>query len=187
MGVAQGAIIAVAVILVLGLAKAVAQKPPKVDEATGAVILQYGWPLRVLGLICGPGMCLAVIVLMLVVGFKEPGDPYYAGGIFLLFGVLGGVLMLEAFRVRIILDGTGITGHSPWGKVRSIGWSNVQEVSYSLLAGWFLIRATDGQTIRVPMLLTGIRSLVSAVQLHLRPEQYAGAEKGFEMAEKKVF
>ena len=91
--------------------------------------------------------------------------------------LLGGLVMLETFRVRIILSAERITGETWWRRSRTIGWADVAEVSYSQLGGWFVFRAMDGQKLRVPLLLTGIRSVRYAVERHLRPEQFARAVK----------
>lgn len=183
MGTVQIVITAVAVALLMGFLQAAARKPPQVDQETGNVVLAHGWLLKGIGLVFGLGMCVLLIVLMFTAGFKKPQDPYIAGGLCLFFGVLGGIVLIESFRVRIVLTADAIIGHSPWRETRTIRWADVAEVSYSAVNSWFVIQSVDGQKIRASLYLTGVATLCQAVRRHLRPEQYQGARMGFEMAE----
>jgi hypothetical protein len=178
MGVAFGVVVGGAVLLVLGLAAAVARAGPKVDEQARTFTVEYSWLIKGIGLVTGLGMPLLVIGLMFVVRFRTERDVYAAGGLLLFFGLLGGWLLLESMRVRVVVSEQGVVGYSPWRAVRSFRWDEVKQVYFSQTSN-FVIVGPGGKKIKVNVLLTGVRELCLAFKRFLPPEVYAGAVKGF--------
>jgi len=172
-------IVAIAVPAILSWCMAAARRPPRVDQATGAMILEYGWPLRLIGVVTGVAMPIALVCLAFVFPPRTLQDALSAGALMLGFTLLGGVLLVETTRVRLWLHRGSIVSYSPWRETRTLRWAEVGKVSYSGTNKWFVIEGPRGVKIRAHVLLVGIGSLVEAIRTKIPPERYAQARAGF--------
>src|SRR5438093_1094072 len=109
-----------AVVLVWVLSQA--RKPPKVDIASGCLILKHGWLLR------GPGLFSGLALPPLAIG-GVLGLPVQTLAQFCVLALIscgmalsGVYLLVETMTVRVILGADGITARSPWRGWRTFLW-----------------------------------------------------------------
>ena len=123
-------------------------------------------------------MSVLLIVLMFTVPFKEPQDPYIAGGLLLFFLILCGVLFLES-KSQVELDEEGLTAWSPWRGGRTIRWSDVAEVTYSAGSQYFTVISSDRDKIRIHTMMRGVREFCQTLAERVSAEKLRRAESGF--------
>jgi len=153
-----------------------AKQPARRDTTTGRFILSYLSFFKILGLVCCIGMPVLLIILAIMVPFKNPGDPYAAGGMFAAFFLLGLILYLES-KSRIEFDEKELSGWSPWRGARSMPWSDVADVRYSPGSQYFTVTSQHGTKIRIHAMMRGVKDFhdmlirkVSATKLeHVKP------------------
>ena len=172
-------LLAIAIPAILSWCMVVARRPPRVDAATGATILEYAWPLRAIGVVTGVAVPLALAGLAFAFPPQTFKDAFAAGALMLGFTLLGGVLLVETARVRIWLHRDSIVSYSPWRETRTLRWPEVRKVSYSATNRWFVIEGPRGAKIRAHVFLVGIGALVDAIRTKVPPERYAEARAGF--------
>jgi hypothetical protein len=160
-----------------------AAKPAKRDPKSDIIILQYPSAFRILSLVLGLGMSLLLIVLMIIAPFKEPQDPYIAGGMLLFFLILGGCLFLES-KSRVELDQNGVSASSTWRQRRTIRWDDVAEVRFSAGSQYFAIISGQGEKIRIHTMMRGLREFCQTVSERVSAEKLKRAAAGFEFVEK---
>jgi hypothetical protein len=85
-----------------------------------------------------------------------------------------------------VLSAEGLDFRSPWRPRCFVGWRDINDVSYSILARWFVIRSAWGQTIRVPTWIAGISSFVGELRKRLDPLVFDDARSGFELVERDL-
>jgi hypothetical protein len=155
-----------------------------VDPVTGATVLHYSWVLRGLGLVGGVGMPLLIAVLIVVLPKNSPNDPLIAAGLAGFFLLLGFPLLVETMCVRVDVSKDGIRKASPWHSAREFRWDEIKEVRHSQAWGCFVFVGPRRKKISVPLLTVGIGDLADAVCRNLDRDQYAEAEKGFDIMER---
>ena len=154
------------------------------DETTGGVILEYPTSWKVMSaalLILGCGM---VLMAWVIIGIKEPEDPYIFAALLLFFGGIGGALVIETFKGRVIVSENDVLAMPAWSRPRSISWDKIKELKYSSGMGWFTIASHTGIIIRVPVYFCAIDVLEQEVRHRLHPKIYQYAEEGFVIARK---
>lgn len=155
-----------------------------IDPATGGRRLGYGLPLPLVGLFLG----LIVPTTIMALGFSLlPLNGVES--ILLLIAALmlflgGGFLFLEGVGVRLVLTPDRLISSTPWRSRRELRWSEIDEVSYSLVNYWLIIRGPK-TTIRASLFLQGIGDLAEAIDKHLDPSQVRINRVGVELARKK--
>lgn len=186
MGVIQGAMIGFAIALLVASTGTTFRKPARIDDATGAFILEHGSLMRGIGLVLGIGMPIIVIVLMFIMPFRSPVDVVMAGGVLLFFALVGGFVLLEAMLARITIHDHGIVADSAWRKRILLRWEDIAEVSYSASNKWFVVLGNRGGQIRVSLFLRGIGSFVRSIKKHISQERYGHAARAFDWVEKRT-
>ena len=117
------------------------------------------------------------------VGWGAPLGPkvFVASTVSLLgLTLLAIVGVLEFAFVQVRVGEHGLASKSPWTGERFIAWSDIDAVSYSAFGQWFAIRATSGQVIRAPLLLSGIALFAELLRQRVPPAK-VHATKGFAM------
>jgi hypothetical protein len=149
-----------------------AKQPARRDAASGTYILEYPSLFRMLGLFCCIVMPLLLIILVIVIPFKNPEDPYAAGGMFALFFLLGLVLYLES-KSRIEFDQKNLSAWSPWRGARSISWGDVADVRYSAGSQYFTVTSGNGTKIRIHSMMRGINDFRDMLNRRVDDEKLA--------------
>lgn len=60
-------------------------------------------------------------------------------------------------------------------------WPEVEQVSYSSVNSWFIIRAADGWKFRVSVLVPGVSQFLAECENHLAPADLAKARPGYQL------
>src|SRR5688500_11539179 len=102
----------------------VIRRPPA-PPTSDAVVLRYGGLLRMLAWLSALGIPALLIWVMAYLPLRPPNGVMVVGAGMLVFGVIGGLLLIETSRVRIIITDEGIHGFSPWRGERVIPWKQV--------------------------------------------------------------
>jgi hypothetical protein len=83
--------------------------------------------------------------------------------------VMSAWLLSEAIGRRLTITDAGLETRSPWG-TRYIPWTDVEDVSYSYLNSWLVVRGRAGVRVRVSRYLSGTQDLCEAMARNLEPE-----------------
>jgi hypothetical protein len=170
--------VGVIAVILFGLAAISARRPGKLDPVTGELVMTYSLPLRVVGVGLGLLVPALLIVVLLAVPLKNEQEALGLGIGGTVFALLGGFLLLETLRFRIIVSEAGIRSHSPWRPVRFLPWGEVRSVTSHSPTRYFVFRGR-GCNVRVPQWVTGLELLVAAARRHLPPEVAAEADDLF--------
>ena len=160
---------------------------PRRDETTGGVVLEYPTSFKVMSLTLLIAGCGMVLIPLVVIGIKEPEDPYICAALFLFFAGVGGGSTLESFRTEIIVSDSGLSHRSYWSRPRVLLWEEMICMGYNRWMCWFKAVDRSGKVIRIPLHLGGMDAFEKAVRRHLRPTVYRDAEEGFAIAKKGVY
>jgi hypothetical protein len=150
--------------LALWLVLAGRNKTP--PASPGTVVLHYGWKLRFLGL-CIAFAIPMLIILLLAASMRQTGQVVPIGVLLLLAGLAGGVLLVETQGLYVVVTESGILGISPWRGRREWRWDQIEQVSYSRVNRWLIVRGPQHQVIRASFYLVNIRDLAQAVLRHV--------------------
>jgi hypothetical protein len=172
---------AVLAVILLGLAAISARRPGKLDPVTGELLMTYSLPLRVVGVGLGLLVPALLIVVLLTVPLKNEQEALGLGIGGTVFALLGGFLLLETLRFRIIVSEAGIRSHSPWRPVRFLPWEEVRSVTSHLPTRFFVFRGR-GCNIRMPQWLTGLDLLAEIARRHLPPKALPEADEVFTLS-----
>ena len=150
--------------------------PRKAETPNALAVLRYGPHLRSLALIFA--LIPPLIMLYAVWSFfwRTPAMMNIAGMLLLAGSLVAGLLLIEVTRVQVILTEEGITRDSPWSKVLTVKWGEVERVRYSSLNQWFLVVGA-GCTIRVSRHLSGIDMFAVMVRRKVMPERWVSASR----------
>lgn len=150
------------------------QGPRKMDVPDVLVVLRYGSVLRVLALVLA--LTPPALMIYIVCTFAWRNDTVLAGAgvLFLLTGILAGLLLIDVERTQIALTEDGLTRDSPWTGRSALKWSAVERIHYSPLNRWLVV-AGAGQTIRISRHLVGVGAFVKTARRKIGAERYASA------------
>jgi hypothetical protein len=165
-------IIGVAELLLWALA---ALRPVRIPAA--GTVLQYGAKLRWFGLAVALLIPTILIAAMLLIPFPHTGRLVLLGVNLAVLGLVGGVLLLETQRSRIVVNDSGVVGVSPWRRTHSFSWSEIHAVTYTPLDHCLILHATGGRRIRASLYLRGIEELTRSIKHKLPADRYASAVK----------
>jgi hypothetical protein len=168
----------------LGLLMWVAQRgKPTVsfdpDQIAGTLVFRHSWLFRGFALFAGIGIPLAITVLVVFNPPKNPGDVYAILGLYGLFILLSAPLLWESWRFAVYVSPKGIECRSPWRPGRFLPWRDIEEVSFSPMNSWFVIRSTDGWKFRIHTLVPGLSQFLEQCEQHLPAGALDGAEAGY--------
>jgi hypothetical protein len=158
-------------LLVLALFLWESRKPARA-RFDGTLMLSHGTFIWTLGIISGFVVPLCIAIIGLIAGMGDPKDPYYFLALVALFGGMGALLLLEAYRNWVILSPFGIEQHTFWGRSKQFAWSQITAVDYSPQSGNFILHSHSGEKIRVNTYLRGIPSFLQFMCDHLPEEMY---------------
>src|SRR5262245_13483565 len=153
--------------------------PRKVDAPNVLHVLRYGAMLRTLALVLAllPPMIMTYVIATFPL--RNEKALYVAGCSFLAVCLIGGVLLIEVARGQVWISEDKVWRISPWSRQPiEIAWSEVEQVSYSSVNSWFLVRGA-GKTARVSTYLIGIGEFVRAARRKLTLDRYGAAAAAF--------
>jgi hypothetical protein len=172
-------IIGGAVVGFLGLLMWVAQRGKPAVAADGTLIFRHSWLFRGFALFAGLGIPLTITVLVVFNPPQKPGDVYAILGLYGLFILLSAPLLWESWRFAVYVSPKGIECRSPWRPGRFLPWRDIEEVSFSPMNSWFVIRSTDGWKFRVHLMVPGLSQFLEQCEQHLPAGALDGAEVGY--------
>lgn len=131
----------------------------------------YGTAPKVFALAVAVGMPLVVLVILALQARPlQPGEGPSFVGLLALFGGLGGVLVLEFFRVRLEYDEVGVDVASPWSRARRLEWAQVTAVLWRPTAKWLdLVGSAGSRRLHVSPMLSGLDGLARVALERLPP------------------
>jgi len=174
---ASAAVTAVLTTLFLSWVLRQARRPIP-TQPDGTFVLAYGRWMLALGVVCGILAPAGIVVIAVMVGFREPNDPYYVAGLLAFFVLMGGWCLAEALKRRVVVSDRGLVEHSPWRRTRRVDWSDVVAVKFGNLSGYVTLVGRSGQQVKVSIMLRGIAQLADAVGRHVPPALAAAALTG---------
>ncbi|MCI0376162.1 MAG: hypothetical protein L0215_01015 [Gemmataceae bacterium] len=167
METARWVVIAAAIVLSVGWIGVAIVKRPRPTPAPDDIVLRYGFTIRFLGVLSALGAPLCMILLMVLAPLPRPRDAYWAGGILFCLGCLGGILLLEIAGVRLTFNAQRVLSISPWRQQLEWRWEEIEQVSFSRLNRWLVLKGPGGKKVRASIYLLRIRDLVQAVKQHI--------------------
>jgi hypothetical protein len=169
-----------AVVGVLGLLLWAAQRgKPRSDPETETLIFRHSILLRGFAMFAGFGIPIGITILMFFHPPKHEGDVWAIIGLYALFGVLSAPLLWESLGFALVVSPEGLDCQSPWRGRQFILWDEVEDISYSSMNSWFIIRATDGWKFRVSVLVPGLSHFLEQCERHLPLSVLADARPGY--------
>jgi hypothetical protein len=154
---------------------------PRVDPETGALLFRHSAIFRGFSLFAAFGIPLGITVLVIFHPPKKEGDVGAIISIYALFAVLSAPLLWESMRFALTVSAEGLDCRSPWRGRRFIAWDEVQDISFSKINSWFIIRAADGWKFRVSTFVPGLTHFLEACEDHLRAVALEQARPGYEL------
>jgi hypothetical protein len=146
------------------------------DTVEGYTVLRYGPKFRgigILGVLMGVVVFL-VIAVRVVLEYDPPETLFIGIGLLLFFLLLSTPLLLMGFRTAVMLDDSGISFRGALGGSSHVPWEAVENVTYSSMAGGFLVKAS-GRKMKVPFLLHGREYFVEECKKRVPPDRYGDA------------
>lgn len=151
---------------------------PTTDPDSGTLAFHYTFWLRWGSVGFAAGL-LAAVTFLVVVHPPEEDEAVYVALSYALFGSLGAVLVWDVFRFRLEVGSEGLDRRSAWRRRRFVRWEEVVDVSFNGPHGWFEVRTTDGQKVRVPALIGGLGDFLAACERRLTPAQLEPARTAY--------
>jgi hypothetical protein len=184
MGRGIAGVIGLVVVGFLGLLIWVAQRgKPTVTFAPGQIVgtlvFRHSLLFRGFALFAGLGIPLAITVLVIFNPPTKEGDVYAILGLYGLFILLAAPLLWESWRFAVYVSPQGIECRSPWRPGRFLAWKDIEEVSFSPMNSWFVIRAKDNWKFRIHLLVPGLSQFLEQCEEHVPPGALDGAEAGY--------
>lgn len=133
----------------------------------GGVVLHYGWKLRFLGLCIAFAIPMLMILVFAVTPMRHTGRALPVGVSLLLAGFVGGALLVETQGVYLVISEATIAGVSPWRQRREWRWDQIEQVNYSRVNRWLILRGPQQQVVRASFYLVNIRELAQAIVRHV--------------------
>jgi hypothetical protein len=102
---------------------------------------------------------------------KDAEDVVSIALFYATFVGLTGVLVWDAFRLRLAVGPDGFDCRSPLRRRAAVRWEEVADVPFTGPLAWLEVRTPDGRRVRVPTHLGGLGAFLEACERHLTPEQ----------------
>jgi hypothetical protein len=151
----------------------------KADPETGQLVFRHSMLFRGFAYFSAFVIPIGITILVLFQPPKNDRDVYAIIGIYALFAVLSIPLLWESIRFSLAVSPEGLACRSPWRGQLFIAWDDVEEVSYSLINCWFILRATNGEKIRVHLFVAGLNQFLEACETYLPPKKFDKARPGY--------
>ncbi len=152
---------------------------PKLDRDGDGLIFRYSGAARTAVIALAITVASFLSFLVYRIPIKSQSDVYAVCGMFAMFFLLLGPLVWEFTRFSIVVSSDGLDFRSAWRPGFSMAWQDVEEVSYSLVWQWFVIRSTHGQKIHVSKLIGGIADFLGELSMNMDPAVLRKARSGF--------
>ena len=153
---------------------------PVGDPENGTYLFRHSILLRGFALFAAFGIPIGITLLVIFNPPKGEGDVGAIIVIYALFAVLSFPLLWESMRFALLLMPDGLYCKSPWRGSRYLTWAEIQEIDFSAMSSWFIIRAVDGWTFRVYTLVPSIGRFLEECGKYLPPEALRKAKAGYE-------
>lgn len=127
-------------------------------------VLRHGSTLFILGAVC----TLFFVGCAYFSYFSRTGGPKVAA-LFTGFALLGLYLLIEYFVARYELRPDGLQYRDLLGGRGLARWDDIATIRYAEVMKWFVVRTSDGRTIRLSVLLTGLPVFAESVLGRVRP------------------
>lgn len=102
-----------------------------------------------------------------------------------VLGIMGLLLIWEAFQFQLTISPQGLECHSPWKGRSTHSWEQLMAVAYSRWNAWFVLTFQGGRVFHVSSLIPGVGRFLEACEQHLKPEQMTGSEAGYRWLRRK--
>src|SRR5438128_198441 len=136
--------IVVGVASTLGLLMWAAQRGrPVVDFETGALQFRHSGLFRGISYFFAFGPPLGITALVVFNPPKNDGEVLIVAGLYAFFAVLSTPLLWESVCFSLTVSAEGLDCQSPWRGRHFFAWSEVEEVKFSSVNSWFIIRGRD--------------------------------------------
>ncbi|MFM7021673.1 MAG: hypothetical protein ACKOXB_01740 [Flavobacteriales bacterium] len=150
-------LIPVVVSLVMAFLYAASRKKPIEDEM-GNKILRLPVFFYVLGVI---SIVFGLVLSLLV--FSNEEDVFISIPFFMLFFILGMVLIIGRKNTQTVITPEKIIHTSFWGKTKELNWEEISKLSYGKMSQELKIESKK-KKIRVHVLMVGFKELLSEIE-----------------------
>jgi hypothetical protein len=123
----------------------------------------------------------ALSVLVYIHPPQNNGDVIAIVCVYSLFALLAAPLLWEAIRFSFVISPIGLICTPAWRRTRLIPWSELKDVSFSMLSNWFIFRSADDWRFRVYLFVPGLSELLSACESRLAPDAFKKAKSGYSL------
>jgi hypothetical protein len=170
----------VAVVCFLGALQWIAKRGrPAAGGRPGELVFRETWLFRWFAYILAFGGPTSILV---IAWFHPPkGDMEVGGFVCILVGftALSVPLLWMAVRFRLVLSEDGLDCTPVWRPRRFLAWEEVKEVTYSARMSTFVVRAWDGWTFSISILMPGVFTFLDQCELRLPAAALQGARDGY--------
>jgi hypothetical protein len=152
---------------------------PAAGARPGELVFREGWLFRWFAYVLAFGAPASILV---IAWFHPPKGVMEVGAfVFMLVGLtaLTGPLLWTVVRFRLVLSGDGLDCTPPWRARRFLAWEEVKEVVYSATMSNFVVRAWDGWTFSVSVVMPGVFTFLDQCELRLPAAALQGARDGY--------
>jgi hypothetical protein len=176
----QGTLIHAAVAGVIGLFMlSAARTQPIADPRDGSLRFRYNLLFRGTTFVFAFVVPLAFAVLLLIIPVKSDEDFWATIGMSAFVIGTGFLFRRESSRFALIVSPAGLDCRSPWFSSKFIAWQDVEEVSFSSINQWFVIRAIDGRRFRVHRFVDGLPVFLDLCEKNLSADRLRRARVGY--------
>jgi len=165
--------------LTLLLIWAARREKPTADPVAGTLLFQHSGTFRGISIALTIMMVLFLMFLIFRVPIKTRQDVLALLGLFGFCLIPPVPLLWESFRYALIVSPKGLDCRSPWRGRRFLHWKDVEQISYSPINSWFIIRARDGWKFHVGIFVPGLGRFLQTCERHLKPSALAKAKLGY--------
>lgn len=153
-------------------------QPYRVEPEVGRTHYRHGVLLRIFAVFSLFGS-EALILGWILIAPPPPEFLKYTILAGFLLGIVGMLLVWEAYRFHLTTTPTTLTVRSPWRGNLSSEWSQVVRLSYSQSNAWFVLHIADGRTFRVSVVVGGIQSFLAECEKHLPESARTESKPGY--------
>lgn len=134
-----------------------------------AVVVGYGWVLRILALVC------LVAFIGFVIAARLGGGNERVQALFLFFALMTAACVLEFCFTKLLVLPEKLERRTIWRRASDLKWKDIVSVTWSDSAQWFCLRAADGEKAYVHSMMNGIGAIADMV-LKLVPQEACDSE-----------
>ena len=150
------------------------------DDDSGGYVLEYSKSWKVASVVLLVIATLLISIPAVLVGPKEPEDPYIISALFII--LVGGSMakLFETHGVRVVVSDVGIEANTPWRRKRKILWSDVKCIKYNRYMQWIVVVGNES-TVRINEYVSGIDIFKDFVKRNLSHEKYSNCRLFYEI------